>query len=151
MPEQPSRRALGLLALSCVILRAPALFSSRWFDPDEAAIALQGKVVAAGGQLYVDIADRKPPIPPLVYAAWFELTGSDDARGPRLLASLLLALAAVALTRELARTSGRAVGLWAGSLYVAGCFAFTPADGAAANFTLRRATRNARAAGLPTK
>lgn len=135
MPDQPSRRALVLLAIACVVLRAPALLNARWFDPDEAAIALQGKVVAAGGQLYVDIADRKPPIPPLVYAAWFELTDTADARGPRLIASLLLAVAAVVLTREIARTHGRSVGMWAGVLYVASCFAFTPADGAAANFT----------------
>lgn len=134
MSEQPSRRDLGIVAVACVLLRLPSLWSARWFDPDEAAIAIQARAVARGARLYVEIADRKPPIPPLVYAAWFDLTGSTDARGPRLVASLLLAVAAVVLVREVARTHGIAVARWAGALYVVGCFAFTPADGAAANF-----------------
>ena len=128
------RRDELTIAAACVLLRLPALLSSRWFDPDEAAIAVQAKVVSAGGQLYVDIADRKPPFPPLVYAAWFDLSGSNDVRVLRLLAALLLAVAAVTLARELARTHGRSVALWAAALYVAGSYAFVPPDGAAANY-----------------
>jgi len=135
MPDACTRRELGALAAACVLLRLPALLNSAWFDPDEAAIAVQARTLVDGGRLYVDMADRKPPIPPLIYAAWFELTGADDARGPRLLASLLLALAAVVLTREVCRTHGRRVALWTGALYVISCFAFAPHDGAAANYT----------------
>lgn len=135
MPSTCTRRELGAVALSCIVLRLPALLSSRWYDPDEAAIAVQARTLVAGGRLYVDMADRKPPIPPFVYAAWFSLTDSNDPRGPRLIASLLLVVAAVVLVREVARTHGRRVALWTGALYVVGCFAFTPADGAAANYT----------------
>ena len=39
--------------------------SRRLFDPDEAAIGVQGMVVRSGGTLYRDIFDRKPPLPPL--------------------------------------------------------------------------------------
>lgn len=133
--QQGLRRSNELLiAAACIVLRLPALISSRWFDPDEAAIAVQAKVVANGGRLYVDIADRKPPVPPLVYAAWFDVSGTDDVRMMRLLAALLLAIAAVVLTREMSRTHGQSVGLWTGVLYVAGCYAFVPPDAAAANY-----------------
>ncbi|MDO8389207.1 MAG: hypothetical protein Q7V57_01875 [Actinomycetota bacterium] len=135
MPQACTRRDLGALAAACVLLRLPALLSAAWFDPDEAAIAVQARTLVDGGRLYVDMADRKPPIPPFIYAAWFELSGSTDPRGPRLVASLLLALAAIVLTREVCRTHGRRVALWTGALYVVSCFAFTPHDGAAANYT----------------
>lgn len=135
MSQACTRRDLGALAAACVVLRLPALLSSAWFDPDEAAIAVQAKTLVGGGRLYVDMADRKPPLPPLVYAAWFQLTDSTDPRGPRLIASLLLAVAAIVLAREVCRTQGRRIALWTAGLYVVSCFAFTPHDGAAANYT----------------
>ena len=59
--------------------------STRLFDPDEAAIGVQAMVVRAGGTLYTDIFDRKPPLPPLLYAASFSLTDSTDIRLMRVL------------------------------------------------------------------
>lgn len=50
---------MALTALT-VVLRAPTLVR-RIFDPDEAAIGVQAMVVRAGGTLYTDIFDRKPP------------------------------------------------------------------------------------------
>lgn len=134
MQEGSRRRDELIIAATCVVLRLPALISARWFDPDEAAIAIQAKVVAGGGRLYVDIADRKPPIPPLLYAAWFDVSGTDDVRLLRLLAAVMLAVAAIVLARELTRTHGRTVALWTTALYIAGCYAFVPADGASANY-----------------
>ena len=78
MPEPCRRRDLGAVALSCLLLRIPAMLSARWYDPDEAAIAVQARTIVAGGRLYVDMADRKPPIPPFVDAAWFDLTNSNS-------------------------------------------------------------------------
>ena len=72
---------LGLLTF---VLRAPT-FVTRLFDPDEAAIGVQAIVVRAGGTLYTDIYDRKPPLPPLLYAASFSITDSTDVRLMRLL------------------------------------------------------------------
>jgi len=134
VPTVCSRRQLGLIALSCFVLRLPALFLSRFYDPDEAYIAVQARTIAHGGRLYVDIADRKPPIPPLVYAAWFHLTSSHDIRGPRWFVTILLAVAAVVLTRDVCRTHGPKVALWAAALYVGGTYAFSPFDAASANF-----------------
>ena len=134
MPSACSRRDLTLIALSCFLLRLPALVWGRFYDPDEAAIAVQARTVVAGGRLYVDMADRKPPIPPLLYAAWFHLTSSNDLRGMRFLVSALLAVAAIVLTLDVCRTHGRAVALWAGALYVFGAFALSPTDAAAANY-----------------
>ena len=42
-------------------------------------------VVRAGGTLYTDIYDRKPPLPPLLYAASFSVTDSTDMRPMRVL------------------------------------------------------------------
>ena len=66
------------------VLRAPT-FVTRLFDPDEAAIGVQAMVVRAGGTLYTDIYDRKPPLPPLLYAASFAVTDSTDIRPMRVL------------------------------------------------------------------
>ncbi len=134
MPDTLRRRDLSLLALCCVVLRLPALMSSRWFDPDEAAIAVQARTIVSGGRLYVDMADRKPPLPPMLYAIWFDLTGSSDPRGPRLFVAVALAVAAVVLAAEVCRTHGRQAGLWAGALFVVGCYGFVPPDAAAANY-----------------
>ena len=48
-------------------------------------------VVRAGGTLYTDIYDRKPPLPPLLYAASFSLTDSTDIRLMRVLVTIMLA------------------------------------------------------------
>lgn len=127
-------RDLSVLAVACFLLRLPALLSSRWFDPDEAAIAVQAQTIARGGRLYVDIADRKPPVPPLVQAAWIDLTGSPDPRGPRLVVTALLALAAVVLCVDVGRTRGRTAAMWAGTLYVVGCYGLVAPDAASANY-----------------
>jgi len=55
------------VVVAVLVLRLPALVLSRWYDPDEAAIALQALAMRRGGTLYVDMADRKPPLPPLLY------------------------------------------------------------------------------------
>ena len=79
----------GGLTLLAFVLRAPT-FVTRLFDPDEAAIGVQAMVVRAGGTLYTDIYDRKPPLPPLLYAASFSVTDSTDIRLMRVLVTVLL-------------------------------------------------------------
>src|SRR5437763_1536650 len=78
----PPRRSwsLPLLFLLFVVLAAALrvpTFSNRVFNSDEAYLATQAQVLVAGGRLYVDTVDRKPPVVPYVYAAVFGLTGSD--------------------------------------------------------------------------
>ncbi|HTH04374.1 MAG TPA: hypothetical protein VL916_00835 [Ilumatobacteraceae bacterium] len=130
----PVRRDLIVLAGACVLLRLPALLASRWYDPDEAAIAMQARTLVAGGELYTDMADRKPPVPPIAYSWFFDLTDSSDPRPARLLVSLLLAGAAIALYLDVRRSAGTTVARWAGGLFVLGAFAFPPTDGGAANY-----------------
>ena len=64
------------LALAAV-LRIPT-FSNHVFNADEAYLATEAQIINDGGHLYTDAVDRKPPIVPYLYAATFELTGSDD-------------------------------------------------------------------------
>jgi hypothetical protein len=109
-------------------------FITRLFDPDEAAIGVQGMVVRSGGTLYKDIFDRKPPLPPLAYAASFGITGSTDIRPLRVVVTLCLAGAAVIIALDANRRYGHVAACWAGALTIAGAMALFPADAGGANF-----------------
>ncbi|MEP7112714.1 MAG: hypothetical protein ABI862_05580 [Ilumatobacteraceae bacterium] len=122
----------GLTGLA-FFLRAPT-FVGRLFDPDEAAIGVQAMVVRAGGTLYTDIYDRKPPLPPLLYAASFSLTDSTDVRLMRLLVTVMLAASGILVARECLRRWGPTQAWWGGVLMIAGSMALFPADAGAANY-----------------
>jgi len=124
----------GSIVLFVLLMRLPALVSRRWYDPDEASIAMQASAIRSGGTLYIDMADRKPPLPPLLYDWLFRITGSTDVRPLRLLVTLMLAGSAVFLLANVRRTHGETVARWAVGLYVLGAFAFSPADAGAANY-----------------
>src|ERR1700675_407404 len=109
---------LGVAALAA-ILRAPTLVS-RLFDPDEAAIGVQAMVVRSGGTLYTDIFDRKPPLPPLLYAASFSITNSTDVRLMRVLVLVLLALCGILVALDCWRRWGPVSAWWGGVLMIAG-------------------------------
>ncbi len=117
-----------------IVLRLPTIVT-RLFDADEAAIGVQGLVVRSGGTLYRDIFDRKPPLPPLAYAASFSLTHSTDVRPMRVLVTILLALGGLLMAHEAKHRWGtNAHAAWAGTLFVTGAMALFPADAGAANF-----------------
>jgi hypothetical protein len=122
----------GLGTLS-FFLRAPT-FVTRVFDPDEAAIGVQAMVVRAGGTLYTDIYDRKPPLPPLLYAASFSVTDSTDLRPMRVLVTLLLAGTGILVALDCLRRWGPLHAWWGGVLMIAGSMALFPADAGAANY-----------------
>ncbi|MEY2552971.1 MAG: hypothetical protein QOC57_831 [Ilumatobacteraceae bacterium] len=124
---------IGVSALA-VILRAPTLVVRRLFDADEAAIGVQAMVVRAGGTLYTDIFDRKPPLPPLLYAASFSVTDSTDVRPMRVLVLVLLALCGVLVAMEFWRRSGPVAAWCGGILMVTGAMALFPTDAGAANY-----------------
>ena len=126
------RFSLAMVALAFA-LRWPT-FVTRLFDPDEAAIGVQAMVVRSGGTLYRDIFDRKPPLPPLAYAASFALTDSHDVRPLRVLVTFALAAAAVLVGIDARRRHGTRAGWWAGVLMVFGAMALFPADAGAANY-----------------
>jgi hypothetical protein len=122
--------ALSMLA---VVLRAPT-FVRRFFDADEAAIGVQGMVVRAGGTLYRDIYDRKPPVPPMLYAASFSLTDSTDIRPLRVLVTVMLALCGILVALDSLRRQGPRAAWWGGVLMITGSMALFPADAGAANY-----------------
>ncbi|MEO6156866.1 MAG: hypothetical protein ABIQ39_04465, partial [Ilumatobacteraceae bacterium] len=131
-PTFQIRLAAGLTVFAFA-LRWPT-FVTRLFDPDEASIGVQGMVVRAGGTLYRDIFDRKPPLPPLAYSASFSITDSTDVRPMRVLVTLLLAAAGIAVALDANRRHGRAAAWWAGVLLIGGAMALFPADAGAANY-----------------
>lgn len=121
------------VAVLAALLRAPTLVS-RLFDPDEAAIGVQAMVVRSGGTLYTDIFDRKPPLPPLLYAASFSMTNSTDVRLMRGLMLALLALCGILVAMDCRRRWGPVSAWWGGVLMVTGSMALFPADAGAANY-----------------
>ncbi len=149
-PELPERTRAGVsfvvlffvfLALAAV-LRIPT-FSNHVFNADEAYLATEAQVINDGGHLYTDAVDRKPPIVPYLYAATFEITGSDDLAAIRVLAVLAHALTALLLTaearrrftnRSTGRSAARYTDVTVGVLYLLAATAFRPQDAQAANF-----------------
>jgi hypothetical protein len=146
---------LGLVA----VLRLPS-FAHQLYDVDEASIATQGMVIRNGGTLYEQAVDRKPPLVPLIYAAVFKLTGSDDLRPLHVLVAfgfVACGLLAASEARRLAlrrrrntahparraRTraadgdadASRRSAWWAAALVVTGLVSFLPDAGQAANFS----------------
>lgn len=124
----------GVVTVAVLVLRLPTMLLGRWYDPDEAAIAMQALAINRGGTLYVDMADRKPPLPPLIYEWIFRATDSTDPRPLRLVVGIMLAVAAVVVLRDVRRTHGTTVARWACALYVFGALAFAPVDAGAANY-----------------
>jgi 4-amino-4-deoxy-L-arabinose transferase-like glycosyltransferase len=141
-PELPDRTSarFSLVVLFFVFLALAAVlriptFSNHVFNADEAYLATEAQIINDGGHLYTDAVDRKPPIVPYLYAATFELTGSDDLAPVRVLAVLAHALTALLLAAEARRRfGGRYTDLAVGVLYLLAATAFRPQDTQAANF-----------------
>jgi len=125
---------VGLVVVGALVSRLPG-FVHQLFDPDEAAIATMGMVVARGGTLYRDVADRKPPLAPFLYAASFWLTGSRDLRPLHVFAALEIAAAALICASEVRRRAGAHAAWWAAGLLVTGAVALNATDAQAANFS----------------
>jgi len=124
-----------VVGLATVIARSPGIVFTGLFDRDEGFLTVMGGVVGHGGEMYVDVIDRKPPIAPYVYAMVQQV--SVDMRWARLLCAVgifLSGLVAVAIVLRL--TQRRSAALAAGVLAVLGTAMFLPADAQAANFEL---------------
>jgi 4-amino-4-deoxy-L-arabinose transferase-like glycosyltransferase len=129
-----ARLAIVLLALAFA-LRLPAFFVDV-FNSDETFLATQAQVIQAGGELYEEAADRKPPLVPYVYAAGFELFDTNELWSVRVLAIGAAALTALLVAAEARRRYGRKAAWAAGLLCVFALVAFAPQDGQAANFEI---------------
>lgn len=137
MRDQRLPRVLVLLVAGLAIVpRLPGLVAARPFDSDEATLAVGGRVLANGGSLYVDVIDRKPPLPFAAYAAVQRITGTDDLRPVRLLIALLIAATALVVASEAGRRRGSRSAWVAGVTMALGASTLGPADAQAANFEL---------------
>lgn len=130
--RSPGVLLAAIVAAVCAV-RLPS-FVHGLFDPDEASIAMQGITLRNGGTLYVDVIDRKPPIPAYLYAWFFELFDSTDLRPLHALAAVALAGSAAVLALHARQRWGTRAGWWAAILIVCGAVGFVPVDGQAANF-----------------
>lgn len=119
---------LGGLTL---LTRLPGLVTGRTFNSDEATLAVGGRTVAGSGQLYVDVIDRKPPLP---FAAYGLVDG--DLRLARLMVVVLVLVAGVVTAAEAHRRWGSRAGWVSGVVMVLGAAALGANDAQAANFEL---------------
>src|SRR5215467_1750465 len=107
---------LALILLSAVaLLRAPTLVVPI-FNSDEAYLAVQAHVLRDGGRLYHDVADRKPPLVPYLYAATFALVGRDNLIAVHVVAILWLFGTALVLAWDARERSGPRAAAWAAGL-----------------------------------
>lgn len=128
--------AVALTALT-LVTRLPGLILARMFNVDESYLAAMGLTIGRGGHLYRDAVDRKPPVLPWMYSLSQSLTGSEDLRPLRVLASVTIAATGIVVTMLVLRLAhDRTAAFAAGALLVLGTVAFLPADGQAANFEL---------------
>jgi 4-amino-4-deoxy-L-arabinose transferase-like glycosyltransferase len=125
---------LALIALT-VALRLPAFFVEV-FNSDETFLATQAEVIQAGGDLYREATDRKPPLVPYLYAATFNVFDTNDLWTVRVVAMGAAALTAVLLALEARRRYGERAAWVAGFLCAFSLIACAPQDGQAANFEI---------------
>jgi hypothetical protein len=128
-------RLLPSLALLACVTRVPSFTRPLW-NPDEGYLAVQARLLAAGGRLYETVVDRKPPLVPWLYEAAFALTGAESLAAVRVLA-VLAQLATAALLAALARRRwGDRSGRTAGVLYLLLSIGLNPEDAQAATFEI---------------
>jgi hypothetical protein len=123
----------GIVALA-FLLHLPSFLRGSIFNPDEAFVATEAQVLNAGGQLYEDVVDRKPPVLPYLYATAFRVTGSEALWSVRLLAVGAHAATAGLLFVEGRRRYGQRGGIGAAALFLLSAVALRPEDAQAANF-----------------
>ena len=125
----------ALLGVS-LALHLPGLVV-RLFSSDEASIATEAMVIARGGKLYHQVADRKPPVVPYVVAAVFAVSDSHDLRPVRVVLAVAVGLTAILLACEAERRSrSRRAGVWCGVLFLFAVASFFPDDSQGIGFEL---------------
>ena len=127
------RRLLPALALLAVVTRIPSFRPPLW-SPDEGYLAVQARILAAGGTLYDTVVDRKPPLLPWLYQASFELFGDTSLHAVKVLAVAAHLLTAVLLAATARDRWGDRAGRTAAVLYLLVSVGLNPADAQAASF-----------------
>jgi hypothetical protein len=125
----------GYVALS-LILHLPGMLAKN-LTSDEATVGTVARALNNGSRLYRDVADRKPPIVPYVYASAFRVFGTADIRVVRLVGAIVLAAVAGLLAKEASRRNGSVpVGIACGVLFLLAYASFAPDDSQTATFEL---------------
>jgi hypothetical protein len=127
------RLVLGVVVLA-TLTHLPSLVRPQALNPDEAYLATEGSVLNAGGRLYVDVVDRKPPVVPFLYAAAQRVTGTTALYPVRLLALAAHVATALLLAALARRRWGDRAALAAAGLYLLASAGFALEDAQAANF-----------------
>lgn len=127
------RRLLPALALLALVTRLPSFRHPLW-SPDEGYLAVQARMLAAGGVLYDTVVDRKPPLLPWLYEATFALLGDSTLSGVRALAVLAHLVTAALLAATARHRWGDRAGRTAGVLYLLVSVGLNPEDTQAATF-----------------
>jgi 4-amino-4-deoxy-L-arabinose transferase-like glycosyltransferase len=104
------------LLLITVLRRLPVLVQPQAID-DEVNYALVAQELLAGGDLYVDAVERRPPLTFWVYAAVFRLFGGGNWLALHAAGVVWVLLTMVALHAIAARLFGRRAGIVAALLY----------------------------------
>jgi hypothetical protein len=101
----PWRAALSVAALlaAVVVTRLPGLGSRSVFNVDETTVATVSTTMRAGGRLYQDVIDRKPPLLPLLYGLVQWVTGSTDLRPVRIVGLVAVTATSLVLASEARR------------------------------------------------
>jgi len=126
------RAQIGVFAILVLLTRLPGLVTSRSFNTDENTLGVGGRTLADGGALYVDVIDRKPPLPFFAYSIF----ATSDFRAIRLVVAVLIFVTALVVADEARRRWGDRAGWAAGLVLVLGASALGPGDAQAANFEL---------------
>lgn len=127
---------VALVVGLALLTRLPGLLAARAFSPDEATLAVGGRALAHGGTLYVDVIDRKPPLPFALYAVVQRLTDTTDLRPIRVVVTMLIVATALVVASEAARRWGGPAAWVAAITVIVTASALGPADAQAANFEL---------------
>ncbi|TLS42976.1 glycosyltransferase [Streptomyces montanus] len=128
-------RLLPALAVLACVTRIPSFRLPLW-NPDEGYLAVQARLLAAGGSLYETVVDRKPPLVPWLYQGAFTLFGDGSLTGVRVCAVLAQLLTAVLLASLARRRWGDGPGRFAGVLYLLSSIGLHPEDAQAAAFEI---------------
>lgn len=129
-----SRSALlAALTTLAVVTRSPSFTTTLW-NPDEGFLATQARQLAAGGELYETVVDRKPPLLPWLYRAAFAVFG-DDSLWPLKAAAVVATVATAAFLASVAHRRWGLRAAWtAGTLSVLLSVGLNPEDAQAATF-----------------
>lgn len=130
-----SKTSWWLIALVATLVRLPA-FIDRFYSNDEATYSALAARLLAGGRMYVDAIDHKPPGIAMLYAAIFRFAGPYHMLPVRLVLIAAVAATGIVLGELAVRLTGDRRLRLAGLLYVAASATGLPDNVQAANTEL---------------